>query len=103
MFFLLMPIPKVNFVPVIRKGKKRDLAIYYLPNRYMNLSNRQIGEIFGTLSYSAVSKVYQRFLPSPSRKFILRTIGGIKFLKFDLQESLKGKRIIIQVTAVAII
>ena len=39
----------------------------------------------------------------PSRKFILRKIGGVKLQKFDFKESLEGKRIIIQVTAVALI
>jgi len=43
-----------------RKGEHRDLTIY-LAKRYTNLSNRQIGEIFGDLSYSAVTKVEQRF------------------------------------------
>jgi hypothetical protein len=39
----------------------------------------------------------------PSRKFILRKNGEVKFQEFDFQESLEGKRIIIQVTAVAVI
>ena len=43
------------------KGEQRNLAIY-LAKRYSNLSNREIGEIFGNLSYSAVTKVYQRFM-----------------------------------------
>ncbi|MEW6378761.1 MAG: transposase [bacterium] len=44
-----------------KNGKYRDLAVY-LAKRYTNLSNRQIGQIFTNLSYSAVTKVCQRFI-----------------------------------------
>ncbi|MGA1823589.1 MAG: helix-turn-helix domain-containing protein [bacterium] len=53
-----------------RKGEKRDVAIY-LVKRYTNLSNRQIGEIFGSLSYSAVSKVYKRFMQKMAKDMSL--------------------------------
>ena len=38
----------------------RKLAIYLL-KRHTALTNRQIGQMFGGLTYSAVSKTYQRF------------------------------------------
>lgn len=53
-----------------KKGEKRDLAIY-LTKRYTNLLNRQIGEIFGNLSYSAVTKVYQRFMQKMEKDTLL--------------------------------
>ena len=42
------------------KGEPRDTVIYLI-KKYTGLTNRQIGEIFGGLSYSAVAKVNQRF------------------------------------------
>jgi chromosomal replication initiation ATPase DnaA len=37
----------------------RNLAIY-LMKRFTGMTNRQIGELFGGLSYSAIAKVHQR-------------------------------------------
>ena len=38
----------------------RDIAIY-LMKRYAGFTNRQLGGVFGDISYSAVAKAYQRF------------------------------------------
>lgn len=38
----------------------RDVAIYLL-KEYTTLTNRELGDIFGDISYSAVTKAYQRF------------------------------------------
>ncbi|MDY7030430.1 MAG: transposase [Thermodesulfobacteriota bacterium] len=44
-----------------RKNKEqRNIAIYLL-KKYTGLTNRQIGQQLGNISYSAVAKVYQRF------------------------------------------
>ena len=42
-------------------GKRgRDIAIYLL-KRHAGMTNRQIGGLFGGISYSAIGKAYQRF------------------------------------------
>ena len=43
-----------------KTGENKKLAIYLL-KRHTGATNRQIGEIFGGISYSAITKVYQRF------------------------------------------
>ena len=43
-----------------KKGACRDIAIYF-GKKYTGLTNREIGEKFGGLSYSAVTRVSQRF------------------------------------------
>jgi len=44
-----------------KKNKEhRNIAIYLL-KKYTGLTNRQIGQQLGNISYSAVAKVYQRF------------------------------------------
>ena len=42
------------------RGEFRNIAIY-LSKKFTSISNKQIGDFFGGLSYSAVSKVNQRF------------------------------------------
>lgn len=42
------------------KGEGRNIALYLI-KRYTSLSNKQIGKIFGNISYSAVAKVYHRY------------------------------------------
>lgn len=42
------------------KGVYRDIGIY-LGKRYTGLTNREIGEKFGGLSYSGVTRAFQRF------------------------------------------
>lgn len=43
-----------------RKGDQRNMTIYLL-KRHTEMTNRQIGELFGELSVSAVAKVHERF------------------------------------------
>ena len=43
-----------------RAGGIGKIAVY-LMKKLTGMSNKQIGHLFGGLSYSAVSKVYQRF------------------------------------------
>ncbi len=45
-----------------KRGEIRNLAIYLL-KRNSGLTNRQIGEMFGGISFSAVSKSIKRFSP----------------------------------------
>ncbi len=47
----------------VLKDKKSELkkATIYLTKRYTGITNKQIGELFGGISYSGISKVYQRF------------------------------------------
>lgn len=42
------------------KGEQRNIALY-LVKKYTSLSNKEIGKLFGNISYSAVAKVYKRF------------------------------------------
>lgn len=42
------------------KGECRNIAIY-LMKKLTSMTNKQIGQLFGDISYSAVTKVYQRF------------------------------------------
>lgn len=42
------------------KREYRNITIYLI-KKYTGLTNRQIGQLFGHISYSAVEKVYQRF------------------------------------------
>ncbi len=42
------------------RGEYRKIAIYIIKKK-TSLTNRQVGELFGGLSYSAVAKVYERF------------------------------------------
>ena len=51
------------------------------------MSNKQIGHLFGGLSYSAVAKVYQRFSAEAKPNKALRKI--LKELRVDLS-SVKG-------------
>ena len=52
---------KVSRKDLLRKrGENRKIAIY-LMKKLTGMSNEQIGDLFGGLSYSAVSKVSQRF------------------------------------------
>ena len=43
-----------------KKGLYRNMAIY-LTKKHTGLTNRQIGEIFGNIGYSGVSRVHERF------------------------------------------
>ena len=52
---------RVSRDDVIRdRAEWRNIAIY-LMKKFTGMTNRQIGRLFGDLSYSAVAKAYQRF------------------------------------------
>lgn len=53
------------------KNEYRDIAIY-LMKKNTGLTNRQIGNLFGDISYSAVAKAYQRFSAKLTRDRSLR-------------------------------
>jgi REP element-mobilizing transposase RayT len=54
-------------------GHWRNVAIY-LTKKFTSLPNRQIGELFGGLSYSAVAKAYQRFVVRLNQDKSLRKV-----------------------------
>jgi putative transposase len=60
------------------KNKRyRDIAIYLL-KKHTGLTNRQVGELLGNISYSAVAKVYQRFSEKLEKdKALEKKIGEI--------------------------
>ena len=47
----------------VLKDKKSELkkTTIYLTKRHTGITNKQIGELFGGISYSGIAKVYQRF------------------------------------------
>jgi REP element-mobilizing transposase RayT len=52
---------KVGYEDILKnKGDYRKIAIFFLKNK-TSLTNRQIGMLFGGLTYSAVAKVHERF------------------------------------------
>jgi putative transposase len=53
------------------KGAMRDIAIYF-GKKYTGLTNREIGERFGGLSYSGVTRVSQRFQEKMAKNITLR-------------------------------
>jgi hypothetical protein len=53
------------------KGAMRDIGIY-LGKKYTGLTNREIGERFGGLSYSGVTRASQRFYEKMARDRTLR-------------------------------
>ena len=53
------------------KGAMRDIGIY-LGKKYTGLTNREIGERFGGLSYSGVTRVSQRFQEKLAKNKSLR-------------------------------
>jgi len=54
-----------------KKGNYRKIAIY-LVKRSTGMTNQQIGELFGGLTYSAVAKAYERFSSTLARDRSLR-------------------------------
>jgi len=54
-----------------RKGDPRNMAIYLLKT-YTAASNSQIGEIFGGIGISSVSKVFERFKEKLNKDKILK-------------------------------
>jgi putative transposase len=53
------------------KGAMRDIAIYF-GKKYTSLTNREIGERFGGLSYSGITRVAQRFREKMAKNMTLR-------------------------------
>lgn len=59
------------------KGEYRNIAIY-LMKKMTGMTNKQIGHLFDNLSYSAVTKAYQRFSRSLRNNEVLsKNIAGI--------------------------
>ena len=56
-----------------RGGENRKIAIYLL-KRLTGMGNKEIGDLFGGLSYSCVAKVYQRFSADAKTDKALRKI-----------------------------
>jgi len=46
---------------LLEKNSGHRKLVIYLLKGHTALTNRQIGQMFGGLTYSAVSKIYQRF------------------------------------------
>ena len=60
-----------------KNKEHRNIAIYLL-KKYTGLTNRQIGQQLGNISYSAVAKVYQRFSEKLRKdKALKKKIAGI--------------------------
>jgi putative transposase len=56
---------------LLDQGENRKIAIY-LMKKWTSLTNKQIGNLFGDLSYSAVSKANQRFIADMKKDRKLR-------------------------------
>ncbi len=65
--FLKISVPDVAQL----KGDERDIVVYILKT-CTELSNKEIGEYFGGLSYSAVAKIKERFLIKLNKDRALR-------------------------------
>ena len=60
-----------------RKGLCRSVAIH-LTKKHTGMTNREIGEYFGGLSYSAVAKVQERLLAKAGKDIrVMKTIKAI--------------------------
>ena len=56
----------------------RNIAIY-LVKKYTGLTNKQLGQLFGNISYSAVAKACQRFAKKLEKDIVLKKkVGEIK-------------------------
>ena len=78
---------KVSREDLLRKGGENRKIGIYLMKKMTGMSNKQIGHLFGGLSYSAVAKVYQRFSAEAKTNKPLKKI--VKELGADLS-SVKG-------------
>lgn len=67
-------------------GESRNIAVY-LMKKLTGMTNSQIGQLFGGLSYSGVAKVHQRFSTKLERDKLLRK--RIKTIKTNLS-NVKG-------------
>ena len=60
-----------------KKKEYRNIAIYLI-KKYTDLANKQMGQLFGNVSVSAVAKVYQRFSKRLEGDMALKKkVGGI--------------------------
>lgn len=75
---------KVSMEEILRNksGELRKIAIYMI-KRHTGATNRQIGELFGDISYSAVAKAYQRFSKQLGKDKTMRK----KIAKIDMKMS----------------
>jgi len=78
---------KVSREDLLRKGGENRKIAIYLMKKLTGMSNKQIGHLFGGLSYSAVAKVYQRFSAEAKTNKPLRKL--LKELRVNLS-SVKG-------------
>jgi chromosomal replication initiation ATPase DnaA len=63
------------------KKEKRNISIYLI-KKWTSMTNRQIGDMFGGLSYSAVSKANERFSAKVKKsKTLKRTVDKISYVK----------------------
>ncbi|MBN2062329.1 MAG: transposase [Deltaproteobacteria bacterium] len=60
------------------KGEDRDIVVYILKT-HTELSNKEVGEYFGGLSYSAIAKIKERFLNKLNKDRVLKK----KVVKID--------------------
>ena len=59
------------------KKDKRNIAIYLI-KKWTSISNKEIGELFGGLSYSAVAKANERFSDkAKNNKALKNTVNKI--------------------------
>ena len=64
---------------LLKRGEVRNLAIYLL-KRYSGLTNRQIGDVFGGISFSAVSQSFKLFsLRLAEDKTLSKKVEAITF------------------------
>jgi hypothetical protein len=70
---------------LLQKGTYRNLAVYLI-KKYTETPNKEIGKLFGDISYSAVPKVYRRFTDSlvrdkKLRKEVNKIEDALKYVK----------------------
>ena len=69
---------KMNKEEILLSREKRKIAICLIKEN-TEITNRQIGEVFGGISYSAVSKIYERYKNDMQKnKKIRKQIDQIK-------------------------
>jgi REP element-mobilizing transposase RayT len=78
---------KVSREDLLRRGGENRKIAIYLMKKQTGMTNKQIGDLFGGLSYSAVAKVYQRFSAEAKKNKQLRKL--LKELRVHLS-SVKG-------------
>jgi len=67
----------ISMDEIVRNKNKRDIAIYLL-KKHTCLTNRQIGEHSGNISYSAVARAYWRFSEKLKKdKMLRKKVAGI--------------------------